>query len=167
MPFFGVLGRNQETESGASPFGFCGQETSRSLRIGPPSSYMWIFEASDPVLSPTVPFRAIVPFFCVLRRNHETESGRHRSAFVGKKLRDHSESDHPVVRCELSTPLTLFSVRSFFSRPLYLSSAFWDGTKKPSLGHLHLAFVGKKLRDHSESDRPVVRCEFSRPPTPF
>ena len=43
--------------------------------------------------------------------------------------------------------------------------AFWDGTKKSSLGHHHLAFVGKKLRDHSELDRQVVRCELSGPPT--
>ena len=60
--------------------------------------------------------------------------GHHRSAFVGKKLRDHSESECPVVRCELSGPPTPFLVRSFLSRQLYLSSAFWDGTKKPSMG---------------------------------
>ena len=93
--------------------------------------------------------------------------GRHGSAFVGKKLRDHSESDHPVARCGLSRPRTPFQVRPSLSRPLCYSSAFWDGTKKPSLGHHRSAFVGKKLQDHSESDHPVVRYELSRPLTPF
>ena len=88
-------------------------------------------------------------FFGVLGRNQETSRGRHRSAFVGKKLRDHSESDHPVARCGLSRPRTPFQVRSSLSRPLWLSSAFWDGTKKPSLGHHRSAFVGKKLRDRT------------------
>ena len=71
--------------------------------------------------------------FGVLGRNQETESGRHRSAFVGKKLRDHSESDHPVARCGLSRPRTPFQVRPSLSSPLFLSSAFWYETKKPSL----------------------------------
>ena len=93
--------------------------------------------------------------------------GHHRSAFVGKKLQDHSEPNHPAVRCELSSPPTPFQVRSFLSRPLYPSSTFWDGTKKPSLGHHRLAFVGKKLRDHSESNHPVARCGLSRPRASF
>ena len=90
--------------------------------------------------------------------------GRHRSAFVGEKLRDHSESDHPVARCGLSRPRSPFQVRPSLSRPLRLSSAFRDGTKKPSLGRHRSAFVGKKLR---ESDHPVARCGLSRPRTPF
>ena len=93
--------------------------------------------------------------------------GRHRSAFVGKKLRDHKELDHPVARYGLSRPRTPFQVRPSLSRPLCLSSAFWDGTKKPSLGRHRSAFVGRKLRDHSESDHPEVRCELSTPPTTF
>ena len=48
-----------------------------------------------------------------------------------------------------------------------LSSAFWDGTKKPSLGRHRSAFVGKNLRAHSESDHLVARCGLSRPRTPF
>ena len=67
-------------------------------------------------------------------RTKKPSLGRHRSAFVGKKLRDHSDSDHPVARCGLSRPRTPFQVRPSLSRPLCLSSAFWDGTKKPSLG---------------------------------
>ena len=155
MPFFGVLGRNQETESGASPFGFYGQETSRSdhpvARCG--------------LLRPRTPFqvRSSLPRPLCLSSTFWDETkkpslGRHRSAFVGKKLRDHSESDHPVARCGLSRPRTPFQVRPSLSRSLCLSSAFWDGTKKPSLGRYRSAFVGKQLRDHSESDHIVARC---------
>ena len=93
--------------------------------------------------------------------------GHHRSPFVGKKLRDHSESDRRVARCELSRTPTPVWVRSFLFKPLCLSLAFWDRIKKPSLGHHRSAFVGTKLWDDSELDHPVVRCELSRPLTPF
>ena len=50
-------------------------------------------------------------------------------------------------------------VRSFLDHCAFLS-AFWNGTKKQSLRQHRSAFVGKKLWDHSELDRPVVRCEL-------
>ena len=128
---------------------------------------MWTFEATDPVPSPTVPSRPLCLSSAFWDGTKKPSLGRHRSAFVGKKLRDHSESDHPVARCGLSRPQTPFQVQPSLSRPLCLSSAFWDGTKKPSLGRHRSDFVGKKLRDHKESDHPVARCGLSRPRTPF
>ena len=160
MPFFGVFGRNQETESWASPFGFCGQETSRSDHPVPRCG----------LSRPRSPFQvrsSITRPLCLSSAfwdgTKKPSLGRHRSAFVGKKLRDHKESDHPVARCGLSRPQTPFQVRSSLFRTLFLSSSFWDGTRKPSLGRHCSAFVGKKHRDHSESDHPVARCGLSRP----
>ena len=164
MPFFGVLGRNQDTESGASPFGLCGQETSRSDH---PVARCGLSRPRSPFQVRSSLSRPLCLSSAFWDGTKKPSLGRHRSFFVGKKLRDHSESDHPVARCGLSRPRTPFQVRSFLSRPLCPSSAFWDGTKKPSLGHHCSAFVGKKLRDHSESDHPVARRELSRPPTPF
>ena len=85
MPFFGVLGRNQETESRASPFDFCGQETSRSdhpvARCGlsrPRTPFQFRSSLSRPLCFPSTFWDG----------NQKPSLGRHRSAFVGKKLRD-------------------------------------------------------------------------------
>ena len=131
MPFFGVLGRNQETESGASPFGFCGQETSRSDH---PVDRCELSRPRIPFQVRSSLSRPLCLSSAFWDGTKQSSLGRHRSAFVGKKLRDHSESDHLVARCGLSRPRTPFQVRPSLSRPLCLSSAFWDGTKKPSLG---------------------------------
>ena len=116
----------------------------RNLEIGPPSSSMWTFEASNLQVRSSLS-RPLCLSSAFWDGTKKPSLGRHRSAFVGKKLRDHKESDHPVARCGLSRPRTPFQVRPSLSRPLCLSSAFWYETKKPRLGHHRLAFVGKKL----------------------
>ena len=88
----------KKTESGASSFDFCGQETLILLKVGPPRSYMWTFEGSGSILSWVVPFHGHWPFLQHFGMKPKKLSlGHHRSAFVGKKLRYHSKLDHPVV----------------------------------------------------------------------
>ena len=146
VPFFGVLGRNQETEPGPSLFGFCGQETSR---LDHPVARCGLSRPRTPFQVQSSLSMPLCLSSAFRDGTKKLSLGRHRSAFVGKKLRDHSESDHPVSRFGLSRPRTSFQVRPSLSRTLSLSSAFWDGTKKPSLGRHRSAFQGKKLRDHS------------------
>ena len=146
MPFFGVLGRNQETESGASPFGFCGQET---LRSDHPLARCGISRPRTPFQVRPSLYRPLCLSSAFWDRTKKPSLGRHRLAFEGNKLRDQKESDHPVARCGLSRPRTPFQVRSSLSRRLCLYLAFWDGTKKSSLGRHRSAFVGKKLGDRT------------------
>ena len=144
--FLRRFGTDQETESGASPFGFCGQET---LRSDHPVARCGLSRPGTPFQVWSSLCRPLCLSSTFWDGNKKPSLGRHLSTFVGQKLRDHSESDHPVARCGLSRPRTPFQVRSSLSRPLCLSSTFWDGNKKPSLGRHRSAFVGKKLRDRN------------------
>ena len=116
---------------------------------------------------------------CAFLRRFRTEPrNRVWGITVRLLLQETSILNQLVARCRLSRPRTPFQVRSSLSRPLCLSSAFWDGTKIPSLGRHRSAFVGKKLRDRttqlldvdfrgrgarSKSDRPFPgHCSFLR-----